>query len=168
MDSILEMLNSIHIYITAALMVIIIILIIMIFVLFKALNSLENKYRKFMRGVNNKNIEELIISYLDKVDSAKEQADYVKEICKELDKRVKGCIQKVSVVRYRAFEDVGSDLSYSIALLDHNNDGVVLTSIYGRNESTTYAKPIDRGISRYDLSTEEENVLNEAMNRKLT
>lgn len=76
---------------------------------------------------------------------------------------------KVSIVRYRAFEDVGSDLSYSIALLDNNNNGVILTGIYGRNESTTYAKPIDKGLSRYELSDEEKYVLKDAMNKvKLT
>ena len=68
---------------------------------------------------------------------------------------MKKCVQKVSIIRYKAFEDVGSDLSFSIALLDENNDGIILTGIYGRNESTTYAKPIDKGISRYDLSEEE-------------
>ena len=46
-----------------------------------------------------------------------------------------------------------------------NNDGIILTGIYGRNESTAYAKPIDKGISRYDLSEEEICVLNEAINK---
>ena len=66
--------------------------------------------------------------------------------------------------RYKAFEDIGSDLSYSIAMLDGNNNGVIITSIYSRNESITYAKPIDNGISRYDLSEEENSVLHQAIN----
>ena len=70
-------------------------------------------------------------------------------------------------MRYQAFEDVGSDLSFSIAILDGNNDGIMLTGIYGRQESTTYAKPIDKGISRYDLSEEEIAVINEALIRNL-
>ena len=74
-------------------------------------------------------------------------------------------MQKVSVVRYKAFEDVGSDLSFSLAMLDENNDGILLTGIFGRNESTTYAKPIEKGISRYDLSEEEEEALNNAINK---
>ena len=73
-----------------------------------------------------------------------------------------GCVQKVAIMRYKAFENVGSDLSFSIAILDGNNDGVLLTGIYGREESVTYAKPVDKGISRYDLSEEEKQVLNEA------
>ena len=66
---------------------------------------------------------------------------------------------------YKAFEDIGSDLSFSIAMLDENNDGLILTGIFGREESTTYVKPVDKGISRYDLSEEELTVLNEAINK---
>jgi hypothetical protein len=120
-----------------------------------------------MRGANNKNIEELIMSYLDKVDEAKKIAEEARNIYNNVDKRVNGCLQKVSVIRYKAFDDVGSDLSFSIALLDNNKNGVILTGIYGRNDSTTYAKPIDNGISRYDLSDEEMHVLNEAIGREV-
>ena len=58
-------------------------------------------------------------------------------------------------MRYKAFEDVGSDLSFSVAILDSYNDGIILTGIYSRHDSVTYAKPVDKGISRYELSEEE-------------
>ena len=88
------------------------------------------------------------------------------KLCEDLKDEVKGCVQKVGIMRYKAFEDVGSDLSFSIAMLDAHNDGIVLTGLYGRHDSTTYAKPIDKGISRYELSEEEAHVLKEAMNSK--
>jgi hypothetical protein len=137
-----------------------------VLVLLKSLGSLEKRYRKFMRGINNKNLEELVIGYLDKIDEVKSESDKLKEAFTNLDKRVKGCIQKTSIIRYRAFEDVGSDLSFSIALLDDSNNGAIISGIYGRHESTTYAKPIDKGISRYDLSEEEQQVLEDAMNKR--
>ena len=62
-------------------------------------------------------------------------------------------------MRYNAFDNIGSDLSYSLALVDENKDGVVLTSIYGREENRCYAKPINAGKSTYTLSKEEEKVL---------
>lgn len=151
-------------YITIGLGIVIIVLIILVFVIFRSLNSLEKRYRKLMRGANNKNIEEVIHGYMDKVDSAVTISESTKKQLQELDKRIDSCIQKVSIVRYRAFDDVGSDLSFSVALLDDNNNGVILTGIYGRNDSTTYAKPIDKGISRYDLSEEEKRVLKDAIN----
>ena len=88
------------------------------------------------------------------------------EITNGFEEALKGCVNKVAIMRYKAFEDVGSDLSFSIALLDSHNDGIVLTGIYSRQDSTTYAKPIDKGISRYELSEEELHVLNEAMSKE--
>jgi hypothetical protein len=166
MKSIIEIITGFQGYITIALLAFVIILFIMLIITLKSLSNLESKYRKFMRGVDNKNLEELIVGYLDKIDESKEETEYMKKLYENLDLRLKSCVQKVSIIRYRAFEDVGSDLSFSIALLDHNNDGVIVTGIYGRNESTTYAKPIDRGISRYDLSQEEKHVLQDCVGRE--
>ena len=165
MQNILEMLNSFQGYIILGMAAIIIILLILIVILFKSISNVEKRYRKFMRGSNNKNIEELVLGYLDKIDEVKKDSEDIREMYSDIDKRVRNCVQKISMMRYRAFEDVGSDLSFSVALLDDSNDGIILTGIYGRNESTTYAKPVDKGISRYDLSEEEEEVLNDAMSK---
>lgn len=165
MESILELIAGIQGYITIALILIIILLLILIVVLFSSLSSLEKRYRKLTRGANNKNIEELIVSYLDKVEESIKIAKDTTELLNDLNYKVDKCIQKVAVTRYKAFDNVGGDLSFSIALLDDNNYGVILTGIYGRNDSTTYAKPVEKGISRYDLSDEELKVLNEAMNK---
>lgn len=120
-----------------------------------------------MRGANSKNLEELILSQLDNIEKANENALNAINECTKLELKMKECVQKVAIMRYKAFEDVGSDLSFSIAILDDNNDGIMLTGIYGRQESTTYAKPIDKGISRYDLSEEEIIVLNEAVKKDI-
>lgn len=165
MESLLNLLKDYELYIILGLSLAVIILLIIMLVLLKSINSLEKRYRKFMRGVNNKNLEELVTGYLDKIDEVKQDSDKLKEFYSQLNKKVKGCVQKTSIVRYRAFEDVGSDLSFSIALLDEDNNGIILTGIYGRQQSNTYAKPIDKGISRYDLSEEEQQVLEEAMNK---
>lgn len=166
MENFLNLLKDYEIYILIGFILITLILLFLVIILMRAVKNVESRYRKLMRGVNSKNLEELVIGYLDNVDKVKIDTEYIKEIYKDLDKRVKGCIQKTSMIRYRAFEDVGSDLSYSIALLDYNNDGVIVTGIYSRNDSTTYAKPIDKGMSRYDLSDEEQQVLKDAMSKK--
>jgi hypothetical protein len=69
------------------------------------------------------------------------------------------CIQKVAVVRYNAFHNVGSDQSFSLALLDNEDSGVVVSGIFGRDSSTTYAKPVKNGVSDYILTEEEENAI---------
>lgn len=165
MSDILTSFNDFIPYVVIGLVVIIIILFILIAVIFSSLNSLEKRYRKLMRGANNQNLEEIINGYMDKVDKSMQISESTKKLMLDHEKKIQGCVQKVSIVRYKAFEDVGSDLSFSVAILDGNNDGVIITGIYGRNDSTTYAKPIDKGISRYDLSEEEITVLKEAMSK---
>jgi len=146
--------------------IIIILLFIMVIVLFKAVGRVENRYKKLMRGTSNNNLEEMLLQRLNSIEDAKETSEKALKECEKLEIKMKDCIQKVAIMRYKAFENVGSDLSFSIAMLDDKNDGVILTGIYGRQESTTYAKPIDKGISRYDLSEEELYVLNEASNKE--
>lgn len=118
-----------------------------------------------MRGTNNKNLEEFITNYLYKIDDANAISERISSENKILQEKLKKCVQKTGIVRYRAFDNVGGDLSFSVALLDENNDGIVLTGIYGRDYSPTYAKPINSGTSKYDLSEEEKTALNEAMKK---
>lgn len=165
MQDALNLIQGLEPYIIVGLGIITLILFILIIVLFKSLSRLEKRYRRVMRGVNNNNLEELVTNYLDKVDESLKLSQDIKALYEDMDLKIKECVQKVAITRYKAFEDIGSDLSFSIALLNDDNNGVILTGIYGRNESTTYAKPIDKGISRYDLSEEEIHVLNEAMNK---
>lgn len=72
-------------------------------------------------------------------------------------------IQRVGLVRFDAFDDMGGALSFAVALLDADATGVVLSSINGRNETRIYAKPVERGASRINLSTEEEEAIRRAL-----
>ncbi|AYD41371.1 DUF4446 family protein [Clostridium fermenticellae] len=164
MQNIVQLINNFQVYILLGFLVLILILFILLITTNRSLNRLEKKYKRLMRGVNSTDLEELINSYLNKIDKTQENYKYMKDLYENLNKKFKKCIQKYSIIRYRAFEDVGSDLSFSIALLDENNDGIIITGIYGRNQSTTYAKPIDKGMSRYELSDEEKHVLNNCIN----
>lgn len=130
------------------------------------LNRIEKRYKKLMKGSAGKNLEDMIFEYNDKVEKSLSTAKHIEELYSNVDGRLRRCIQKVSVIRYRAFEDVGSDLSYSIALLDDLNNGLVITGIYGRSESTSFTKPIENGISKYDLSEEEKLAIKNAINSK--
>ena len=79
--------------------------------------------------------------------------------------QIEGAVRKVGLVRYDAFEDVGGRLSFSCALLDDHGNGVVVTSINGRQDTRVYAKPIMGGRSSYNLSTEEEEAIRQALAR---
>jgi Protein of unknown function (DUF4446) len=79
--------------------------------------------------------------------------------------RLSGAVQRVALLRYDAFEDMGGRLSFSCALLDERGDGVVVTSINGRQDTRVYAKPVRAGSSDHNLSEEEEQAIREALAR---
>ena len=166
MGALINSINEFVPYIIIGMAVIILLLFIIIISLFKIIGRVEDKYRRLMKGTNSRNLEEMLLERIDSIDEVKEISEKAIKECERLEIKMKECIQKVAIMRYKAFEDVGSDLSFSVAILDSFNDGVIITGIYSRHDSTTYAKPIDKGISRYDLSEEEIHVLNEAINSK--
>lgn len=167
MDNLINIINQNSSFIIIGLAAVSIFLLILVIILFKSLGKLEKRYRKMMRGVNTKNLEELIDGKMTEIEQSLDKSEVAIKKCDEIKEELKNCVNKVAILRYKAFEDVGSDLSFSVAILDSHNDGVVITGIYGRQESTTYAKPIDKGISRYDLSEEEIHVINEAIKSKI-
>ena len=76
---------------------------------------------------------------------------------------IESAVRHVGLVRYDAFEDVGGRLSFSCALLDDRGNGVVVTSINGRQDTRVYAKPVADAKSQYNLSTEEEEAIRQAL-----
>lgn len=126
--------------------------------------KLKNKYNKFMKKIGNgKNIEEDRENYMYRIERVERQNAEIISYCKNLDDEVAKCIQKVGMVRYSAFKDTGSDLSFAVAMLDENNDGVVFNGIYSREMSNIYAKPVKNGVSEYTLSEEEKEAIRRAI-----
>ena len=82
---------------------------------------------------------------------------------KRQDASMRSTVRHVGLLRYDAFEDVGGRLSFSCALLDDRGNGVVVTSINGRQETRVYAKPVTAGASSYNLSTEEQEAIRQAL-----
>lgn len=131
------------------------------------LTKLKNEYSEFMKKLGNgKNIDENLKVYMDRVQKVEDLNKEIIQYCESLDKTVDTCIQKIGIVRYNAFKDVGSNLSFTLALLNNNNNGVVLNGIYSRDNSNIYAKPIKDGKSEYILSDEEKEAIEKAINEK--
>ncbi len=121
----------------------------------KKTNRIKVKYNRFMNGLSDRNMEELLESCLESVNFVNNKNRDIDLKINEIERNLIQCIQKVGIVRFNAFDNVGSDLSFSIALLDNNDSGIVFSGIYSRDSSSTYAKPVSSGKSRYTLSAEE-------------
>jgi len=130
------------------------------------LAKMNKRYSKMMKGMDGANIEQLLLAHIEEVKQTVHKVDSLSNDCKRLEKISKECIQKIGIIRFNAFEDMGSDLSFAIALLNDQNNGVVVSSIYSRNECHTYAKPIISGNSSYFLSDEEKQALSQAIKIK--
>ncbi|MDR2006019.1 MAG: DUF4446 family protein [Acidaminococcales bacterium] len=127
-----------------------------LFFLFRRLSA---RYDALMRNASGKSLEEMVVGRLEQVQKVENDMSLINNRCWQLSEQVAKCIQRIGVVRFNAFDGTGSDLSFAIAFLDEKNDGVVFSSIYGRNEGRCYAKPIKHGQSTYALSDEEKKAI---------
>ena len=163
MQEILEFLKTDN-YLLILSVIIILLLILFLAVLISNI-KLNSRYKKFMNKLGNgKNLEEDLENFMYKVDRVEKQNAEITNFCKNLDEDISKCIQKVGIVRYSAFKDTGSDLSFAVALLDEKNNGVVFNGIYSREMSNIYAKPVENGNSKYTLSNEEIEAIEKAVN----
>lgn len=128
---------------------------------------LHRNYVKFMKKIGNgNNLDEMLKKYLEDVAEIKKDNSEIKAYYTKLDYDISSSIQRVGLVRFNAFQNVGSDLSFALALLDKENNGIVLNGIYGSDSSNIYAKPIKNGESTYQLSDEEKEAIEIASQEK--
>ncbi len=139
-----------------------ILLIIWNIILSMKLNKIKKRFNRFTRGGQIHNLEQAIIKYSEETESMKTTIEKSEEQIKKIVEKIKWMKGRVGVVRYNAFGEEGNDLSFSVAFLDDNENGIVLTSIYNRGQSNTYAKPLSKGNSNYKLSSDELIAIEEA------
>lgn len=150
-------------YVVATLGILMIVMYLLMINLFYNLNYMKKRYKKMMTGVDGANLERLIIGCVDDAKAVSEENQEIKHNIEDIRALLQQAITKVAVVRFRAFEDMGSDLSYAVAMLDSDNNGVIMSSIFGREDSRSYVKPITAGKSSYPMTDEEEDALKQAM-----
>lgn len=127
------------------------------------IRKLKKKYYEFMKKIGNgDNIEEILKKYINETERISLENEEIRKYCIHLNEKTALCIQKIGIVRYSAFRDTGSDLSFALAMLDENNNGVILNGIYSREMSNIYAKQIKDGESLSNLSEEEQEALTKA------
>lgn len=138
------------------------IIFILILLLFRKVNILSGRYLSFMRGRDGASLEDRLTEICGHMDSVEDEVSDNRFRLKEIASVLNTATRGIGVVRFNAFQDTGSDLSFSVAFLDAQKNGLVLSSIYGRDESRTYAKPVKDGQSQYQLSSEEKEAIQRA------
>ncbi len=157
-----EMLGIDSDYIIITLAVIVLIMLVLLIVNTVQIVQLRKRYRIFMTGKNAKNLEKTLIERLDQVDELlKANAANEKDI-QHIFNNMKFAFQKVGLVKYDAFNEMGGKLSFSLALLNETDDGFVLNAVHSREGCYTYIKEIVGGNSVLVLAEEEKEALNMA------
>ncbi len=136
----------------------------LIFSLGKKLKEFQKSYLALQTFMNGNSLDELLGEYLTEVKKNREEIVRGEKRIEQTEAKLRSSVDRAELIRFNAFDNMGSDLSFALALLNQEGNGVVLSSINSREESRVYAKPIVNGESTYHLSEEERNVINKAKN----
>lgn len=150
-------------YIFIVLIVLIIILFLLNVNVNMKYNRLKRSYSSFMRGRDGKNLEQSILSKFAELD---EMNDTVKQNTRDIEElfgEIQNNYQKVGIVKYDAFNEMGGKLSFALTLLDGNNSGWIINAMHSREGCYTYIKEIVRGQSYIELAEEEAESLEQAI-----
>jgi len=135
-------------------------------ILLVKVSSLTKKYNAFMKGSSGLTLESTILNRFKEIDILKEESKYTSEKLNIACETLITAYQKIGIVKYDAFNEMGGKLSFSLCLLDDENNGFILTSMHTREGCYTYVKEIIKGESFVVLATEERRALEEAKNRR--
>lgn len=130
------------------------------------MRKLKKSYRNFMTGKDAKNLEDTLIKRLDQVDRLIVANDENEDNIKRLFRNMQNTYQKMGLIKYDAFNEMGGKLSFSLALLNVKNNGFIINAMHTREGCYTYIKEIVDGNSIIVLSEEEQEALNRAMGKK--
>lgn len=169
-----EFLNSIGLgsfdlgYLVIGMLVVIVLLLVLIILLIVQMNKNKKLLQRldiFMTGKNAKNLEKELIALCEDNRFLKQTAEQNKRDIRTLYKNMEKTYQKMGLVKYDAFHQMGGQLSFSLALLDENNNGFIINSVHSTDGCYSYTKEIRMGECSLSLGVEESEALEIAMGR---
>ncbi|PKM87368.1 MAG: DUF4446 domain-containing protein [Firmicutes bacterium HGW-Firmicutes-12] len=136
-----------------------------------AVNIIRNKrlsrmYKILTTGAEAQNLEQIICKQTKVMEDLIEKIKIYDKRLIDVERLARKSIHKVDLLRFNAFNEMGGDLSFALAMLNQQGDGIVLSSIYGREDARTYAKAIKKGQASQQLSIEEEKVIASALQNR--
>ena len=142
-------------YIFLGLIIAIVVLLVLIIMAFVQINKFKKKYQKFMLGKDASSLEDDIITLYEDNKFIKSSVETNREDIKKLFEKHETTFQKLGLVKYDAFKEMGGKLSFVLVLLDENNSGFLINSVHSSEGCYSYSKRIKNGESAIPLSNEE-------------
>ena len=150
-------------YVFIGLILLLIILFILIIIQNNKIKRIVEQTSRFMKGRDAASLEDEIVALFEDNRIIKKATEENQKDINDLYNRLASCFQKIGIIKYDAFNQMGGQLSYSIALLDEDNNGFLLNSVHSTEGCYSYSKEIRGGKCRLELGEEEQMALNEAM-----
>ena len=125
--------------------------------------KLKKKYRSFMEGADGKSIESLIHEHLDEIESIRTVGEKNSAAVKDIYEKMQYTFQKVGIVKYDAFHEMGGKLSFALCMLDKKDNGYVVNVMHSNDGCFAYIKEIVNGKSYIELGKEEEKAVKQAL-----
>ncbi len=147
----------------SVLCILVLILLILNIVNICSIRKIKNKYRRFMTGKSAKSLENEIAGLFEDNKFIKTSIDKNKKDISILYKNMESAFQKIGIIKYDAFNQMGGKLSFCLALLDEDNNGFILNSVHSAEGCYSYTKEIINGSSSISLGEEEKQALEKAM-----
>ena len=126
------------------------------------LGFMEYRLRKFFQGKNGESLETIVGTIVDEIEGIHAEDEERLAYLRTMETRLRRSVQGVGTVRFNPFRDVGSKQSFATALLNEHGDGVVISTLYSRERTSVFAKPIKKYGSEYELTPEENEALEAA------
>ncbi|MBO6178260.1 MAG: DUF4446 family protein [Selenomonadaceae bacterium] len=142
--------------------VIVFLLMLMIY-LFVSLSSIKSRQQNMMRGATAASLEDIITKNVEDIARIKENITQIENDIAEINARLQKAFAKFGTMRFSAFDNVGGDQSFALAILDADDNGIVMSSLKGRDGATVYLKTVENGNADIPLMKEEITVLKDAM-----
>lgn len=150
-------------YLLIGMIVIMLILLILLIVQITKVSKLKKRLDKFVLGKDGASLEQDIIGLFEDNKFLKNNTEKNKKDIRTLYKRMETAYQKMGLVKYDAFNQMGGQLSFSLALLDENNNGFIINSVHSTEGCYSYTKEIRNGESSISLGKEEAEALSIAI-----
>ena len=113
--------------------------------LYMELSTIKARYKRMMEGSDGESIEQMLAAHTQTVNDVTEEQLKAQQKLSALEELVKSSITRIAVIHFDAFEKTGLGLSWCVAMLDRNNNGVIFSSICGQESERSYVKPIEDG-----------------------
>ncbi|NLW46005.1 MAG: DUF4446 family protein [Firmicutes bacterium] len=136
-----------------------------VLILFVVTHKRLERYRYLFKGNEDRDLESVLINLSEKSHQLNTNLSRLEEQVAGNQVREEMHLQNWALIRFKAFQNTGSDQSFALALLDAAGDGVVISSLFGRDESRVYCKPVEQGQSIYPLTDEEKEAITTALGK---